>query len=104
MFENMSLAQWEQTSCSKIESSWNLHTLLPELDFFILLSSVSGVVGNPGQSNYAAGCTFQDALARHRNQGGQKAVSASFSCSTRRRSQRCALFVFSTKNLALQIT
>jgi len=71
----MTLTQWEQTSCSKVESSWNLHTLLPELDHFIMLSSVSGVVGNPGQSNYAAGCTFQDALARHRSQGGQKAIS-----------------------------
>jgi acyl carrier protein len=71
----MTLPQWEQTSSSKVESSWNLHTLLPKLDFFILLSSVSGVVGNPGQSNYAAGCTFQDALARHRSQGGQKAIS-----------------------------
>lgn len=75
MFENMTLTQWEQTSRSKVESSWNLHKLLPDLDFFILLSSVSGVVGNPGQSNYAAGCTFQDALARHRSQRGQKAIS-----------------------------
>ncbi|KAL8717110.1 MAG: hypothetical protein Q9225_005621 [Loekoesia sp. 1 TL-2023] len=74
-FENMTLTQWDQTSRSKVESSWNLYTLLPDLGFFILLSSVSGVVGNPGQSNYAAGCTFQDALARHRSQRGQKAVS-----------------------------
>lgn len=71
----MTLTQWEETSRSKIESSWNLHALLPNLDFFILLSSVSGVVGNPGQSNYAAGCTFQDALARYRSQQGQKAIS-----------------------------
>jgi acyl carrier protein len=71
----MTLTQWEQTSRSKVESSWNLHTLLPTLDFFILLSSVSGVIGNLGQSNYAAGCTFQDALARHRSQRGQKAIS-----------------------------
>lgn len=76
MFENMSISQWEQTSRSKIEASWNLHTQLPSLDFLLLLSSVSGVVGNPGQSNYAAGCTFQDALARQRSElGGQKAVS-----------------------------
>jgi acyl carrier protein len=71
----MTLTQWEETSRSKVESSWNLHSLLPNLDFFILLSSVSGVVGNPGQSNYAAGCTFQDALARYRSQQGQKAIS-----------------------------
>ncbi|KAK4203182.1 polyketide synthase [Triangularia verruculosa] len=76
MFENMTLPQWEQTSRSKVEASWNLHNLLPDLDFLIMLSSVSGVIGNPGQSNYAAGCTFQDALARLRNsQRGQKAVS-----------------------------
>ena len=71
----MTLPQWEQTSRSKVESSWNLHTLLPDLDFFIMLSSISGVVGNPGQSNYAAGNTFQDALARYRSQRGQKAIS-----------------------------
>jgi acyl carrier protein len=75
MFDNMTLREWEDTSRSKIEASWNLHTLLPNLDFFILLSSISGVVGNPGQSNYAAGCTFQDALARQRNEQGQKAIS-----------------------------
>lgn len=71
----MTLRQWEQTTRSKVEPSWNLHTLLPDLDFFIMLSSISGVVGNPGQSNYAAGNTFQDALARHRSQRGQKAIS-----------------------------
>ncbi|KAI0198168.1 KR domain-containing protein [Astrocystis sublimbata] len=68
LFDNMTLKQWEKTARSKIDSSWNLHAQLPvDLEFFIMLSSVSGVVGNPGQSNYAAGCTFQDALARHRN-------------------------------------
>ena len=33
------------------------------LDFFILLSSLSGIVGSRGQVNYAAGCTYQDAFA-----------------------------------------
>lgn len=72
IFENMNRTQWDRTIRSKVQSSWNLHEMLPELDFFILLSSISGIVGNPGQSNYAAGCTFQDALARHR---GQKTIS-----------------------------
>ena len=35
------------------------------LDFFIMLSSLSGVVGSRGQANYAAGNTFQDALAQY---------------------------------------
>ena len=60
----------------KVAGSWNLHKSLPkDLDFFILLSSVSGVAGYISQANYAAGNTYQDALARHRVTNGQKAVS-----------------------------
>ncbi|KAJ8130428.1 hypothetical protein O1611_g3200 [Lasiodiplodia mahajangana] len=68
-FETMSHAQWEVTIRSKVDTSWNLHQLLPPgtLDFFILLSSLSGLYGSIAQSNYAAGCTFQDALAQYRS-------------------------------------
>lgn len=76
VFDNMTHTQWQTTIRSKIMTSWNLHYLLPaQLDFFVLLSSVAGVLGNPGQSNYAAGCTFQDALSQYRNRQGQTAVS-----------------------------
>lgn len=46
----------------------NLHNALADipLDFFILTSSISGTLGTPAQSNYAAGNTYMDALARHR--------------------------------------
>lgn len=71
----MTDGQWTTTLRSKVQTSWNLHHLLPDLDFFLLLSSVSGVIGNPGQANYAAGCSFQDSLARYRAHTGQKAVS-----------------------------
>ncbi|KAI0965030.1 fatty acid synthase S-acetyltransferase [Xylaria arbuscula] len=74
IFENMTHAQWTSTIRSKVNTSWNLHQLLPRnLDFFIMLSSISGIYGSPGQSNYAAGCTFQDALARHRTAAGLRA-------------------------------
>lgn len=67
IFENMTHEQWSRTLRSKIATSWNLHRLLPrDMHFFVLLSSIIGIYGAPGQSNYAAGCTFQDALARHR--------------------------------------
>ncbi|CAN9271626.1 unnamed protein product [Alternaria alternata] len=76
IFDNMTHAQWKKTIDSKVKSSWNLHALLPnDLDFFILLSSAAGVLGNAGQSNYAAGCTFQDALSSFRKSHGRKAVS-----------------------------
>lgn len=76
MFDNMGHSQWDRTIRSKVWTSWNLHTMLPQdMDFFILLSSISGVIGNPGQSNYSAGCTFQDSLAQYRTHNGQKALS-----------------------------
>ncbi|KAF2965402.1 hypothetical protein GQX73_g8174 [Xylaria multiplex] len=76
LFENMTYSQWQETINSKVQTSWNLHRLLPDsLDFFILLSSLSGIYGSISQPNYAAGCAFQDALARYRVEQGQTAVS-----------------------------
>lgn len=71
----MSHAQWDKTIRSKVNTSWNLHKLFTDLDFMVFLSSVSGIVGNPGQANYAAGCTFQDSLASHRMSHGQNTTS-----------------------------
>ncbi|KAG8162587.1 hypothetical protein KVR01_008352 [Diaporthe batatas] len=68
MFRNMTHTQWSTAVQAKVKASWNLHQLLPQnMDFFVLLSSLGGIYGSPGQSNYAAGCAFQDALARSRS-------------------------------------
>lgn len=76
VFQNMTFPQWSLTMKSKVKVSWNLHRLLPkDLDFFVLLSSLAGVVGQAGSANYAGGCSFQDALAGHRITQGQKAIS-----------------------------
>lgn len=76
VFENMTLAQWDLAVKAKVDTAWNLHRLLPkDLNFFVLLSSLAGIIGQMATSNYAGGCTFQDALARYRVERGQKAVS-----------------------------
>lgn len=71
----MSHTAWQAAIAPKTHASWNLHILLPDLSFFILFSSISGILGNPGQANYAAGNTYQDALAAHRTARGQYTIS-----------------------------
>lgn len=74
-FEFMSHAQWDECLGPKVQGTWNLHKHLPaDMDFFVMLGSVAGLVGNRGQSNYAAGNTFQDALAVHRRARGLAAT------------------------------
>jgi KR domain len=72
----MTYDDWKRAITPKVLGSWNLHEAFPkELDFFILLSSISGVIGNPGQANYAAGNTYQDALALYRQNQGLSATA-----------------------------
>jgi hypothetical protein len=78
----MTFEQWQLATRTKVNSSVNLHKLLPDLSFFVLLSSVTGVIGHVSQANYAAGNTFQDALARHRAATGLCAVSIDLSAVT----------------------
>ncbi|SMR45653.1 unnamed protein product [Zymoseptoria tritici ST99CH_1E4] len=74
-FENMTRAQYMAAIYPKVMGSWNLHQVFPAVDFFVMCSSVLGITGAPGQVNYTAGCSFQDALARLRTSRGMSAVS-----------------------------
>lgn len=71
----MTYDQWHRGLQPKVNGTINLHNNLHDVQFFVLLSSLTGVGGNTSQANYAAGNTFQDALARHRTTQGLPAVS-----------------------------
>ncbi|MEV6634731.1 SDR family NAD(P)-dependent oxidoreductase [Actinoplanes sp. NPDC051470] len=59
----------------KVDAAWHLHDLAGDLTAFILCSSASGLLGNPGQGAYAAGNAYLDDLARRRHAAGLPALS-----------------------------
>lgn len=75
----MTIQDYYDTITSKVQGTWNLHNIALEeklkLGFFTLLSSISGVVGQKGQANYAAANVFLDAFAVYRRKLGLKACS-----------------------------
>jgi acyl transferase domain-containing protein/NADPH:quinone reductase-like Zn-dependent oxidoreductase/SAM-dependent methyltransferase len=78
ILEQMTLDDYRAAILPKVNATWNLHTRFPDassLDFFVILSSVAGIVGYASQSNYSAGGAYEDALARWRASRGIPAVS-----------------------------
>jgi hypothetical protein len=72
----MRFQDWKTTVNPKVQGSWNLHTELPKgLDFFVLFSSINGVLGSGALAAYNAGNTYQDALAAYRVSQGECAMS-----------------------------
>lgn len=62
---------------AKVQGAWNFHEALSNspLDFFVVISSAAGAVGNRGQAAYAAANTFLNGFTQYRVAKGLPAAS-----------------------------
>ncbi|TDL21930.1 ketoacyl-synt-domain-containing protein [Rickenella mellea] len=70
LIKNTTIEAFQDVLHPKVLGSWNLHVVCEELKIdvkrFVVLSSVSVPLGNPGQISYVAANSFMDALAAYR--------------------------------------
>ncbi|HPE60022.1 MAG TPA: SDR family NAD(P)-dependent oxidoreductase [Thiolinea sp.] len=80
ILRNMTPDSFRRVLAPKLVGGWNLHELsrgLP-LDFFVLYSSITTFIGNPGQANYVAANMALESLVRLRRQEGLPASFAAW--------------------------
>ncbi|KAL2819841.1 hypothetical protein BDW59DRAFT_119720 [Aspergillus cavernicola] len=69
--DSMSFDQWQAAFAPKVQGTWNIHNILLKhcrsVDYFVLFSSLSGLIGQTGHANYAAGNAFLDAFVQYRH-------------------------------------
>ncbi|WP_205873803.1 type I polyketide synthase [Mycobacterium camsae] len=80
LLPQQSLERFRTTLAPKAFAAWHLHRLTQndDLEFFIMYSSVSSVLGSPGQANYAAANALLDGLVADRNAQGLTATSVNW--------------------------
>lgn len=80
LLTNLDESRMRKVALPKAHGAWLLHkhTLDLPLDSFVLFSSVSALMGNPGQGNYVAANVFLDSLAAYRRALGRPATSVNW--------------------------
>ncbi|WP_129645083.1 GNAT family N-acetyltransferase [Peristeroidobacter agariperforans] len=68
--QHMEESRFRAGLSAKVDISVNLDRVFGQqpLDFMLFFSSILSFITSPGQSNYAAGCTFKDSFAQHLEQ------------------------------------
>jgi acyl carrier protein len=77
LLPQQNVERFRTTLQPKALGAWNLHRLTrkDDLEFFIVYSSGTSVLGAPGQANYAAANAVLDGLVAYRNAQGLPATS-----------------------------
>ncbi len=76
LLRNLDATRFRAALAPKVQGAWNLHQLTLDLalDFFIMYSSATTFIGNPGQANYVAANLFLESLAAMRRAEGLAAT------------------------------
>jgi acyl carrier protein/NAD(P)-dependent dehydrogenase (short-subunit alcohol dehydrogenase family) len=77
LLANLDATRFARVLAPKLDGAWNLHALTRELplDLFVLFSSATTLLGNPGQANYVAANAALEALALLRRREGLAACA-----------------------------
>lgn len=80
MFQNMNLEMMKMVMAPKVTGARLLNEALVDcsLDFFVMFSSATAVLGNPSQSAYSAANSYMNALAHQRRARGMAVSKSSF--------------------------
>ncbi|WP_414041641.1 type I polyketide synthase [Acidithiobacillus sp. M4-SHS-6] len=75
--QNLSREQMDRVIQPKVAGAWNLHQAVQgmTLDFFVLYSSITTLLGNPGQAHYVAANTWLEAFTQWRRRQGLPALA-----------------------------
>ncbi len=76
LMQSLDAARMKAVLAPKLQGAWNLHqaTLGIPLEHFVLYSSITTAIGNPGQANYVAANAGLEGLAEMRRHIGLPAV------------------------------
>lgn len=81
-FLRMTIEDWNTSVEPKVRGTWNILEIAKshglELDFVVLISSLSGIVGQTGQANYSSANTFLDAFSQYSTSQGVPCTTITF--------------------------